>query len=751
MTIGSTTVATSGSVGNGATTVFNFTFSVEAYGAVTQASQIQVIQETIATGAETVLTLTTHYTTSFNADQNANPGGSITMVSAPSSAYRIWIRLAPSFLQATDYQNQGGFLMETVEDQADQQARQINVLADRIRRAPRVGIQAGSSFDGEITGDVTPGYIPQINTGGTGFDLVANNGASTLVTATGGTTARTLADRTSEIMSVLDFVSDTSLHAAIIAGTSSANATTYVQAAIDWAYAAPTRRALRVFGDFVCTSDIAHIHDVQLWGPGSIKVGTGRKWWAEPNEKNTTFSVPMTLYVDAVNGSDSNSGLSPGSGFALLTLQKAADILDVYGLLWGYWRIILAAGTYTSGATFFGMQNTRENPLYISGPTPASAWSKASPPANRSATGGSIPTAIFDSTGNGSGWAISSEQQSHLVVEHVKFTDWGTLATGNDEGALLAKDWSSIVCTNCHVWDGATGAMARENSDIVISGGYWNGLKKYLHVIMARYNTGYGASSAGDNNAELVEGCTFGADIWEMGNGHVDFTHFKNCGTAIYLRRNAHCALRGPTFECTTGTAVGFKVENFGSHILDGNQVWTTSGGGTFVRYRHVQASPDAREEATSWRTVASSSTDQTTSGTSALDVLTYSVEAYSFVEPPQALRVRIVHTSTLTASTANIEIRMDGNAMTLTAPVNAAAGLVGVTEFRVYARTATTQFGEGHCRITNQVGSVHVFDDGQSALTEDMTATRTLTVRVTCANAGDSFTVNHVEIDRRG
>lgn len=173
MTIGSTTVQTSGSTGNGATTSFSFSFSVEAYGAVTQAQQIEVIQETIATGVETVLTPTTHYTTSFNADQSSSPGGSITMVTAPSSSYKIWIRLAPSFLQATDYQNQGGFLMETVEDQADQQQRQINVLQDRIRRAPRVGIQAGASFGGEVTGDLTAGYTFIVNQALTGYTLGA--------------------------------------------------------------------------------------------------------------------------------------------------------------------------------------------------------------------------------------------------------------------------------------------------------------------------------------------------------------------------------------------------------------------------------------------------------------------------------------------------------------------------------------------------------------------------------------------------
>lgn len=173
MTIGSTVTQTSGSQGNGVTVTFNFTFSVEAYGAVSQAEQIQVIKETIATGVEEIQTLTTHYTTSFNADQNVSPGGSIAMVTAPSSAYKIWIRLNPSFLQATDYQNQGGFLMETVEDQADQQQRQINVLQDRIRRAPRVGIQAGAAFDGEIAGDLTAGYAPIVKSDLSGWQLGA--------------------------------------------------------------------------------------------------------------------------------------------------------------------------------------------------------------------------------------------------------------------------------------------------------------------------------------------------------------------------------------------------------------------------------------------------------------------------------------------------------------------------------------------------------------------------------------------------
>ena len=198
MTIATTSVQTSGSLGNSSNTVFSFAFPIDDYGSVEAEDQIQVILETVATRAETILTRTTHYTVSVNGDQTASPGGSITTVATYSSAYRIWIRSSPSFLQSTDYQNQGGFLMETVEDQADQHSRQMLWLKDAVRRAPRVGVQAGAAFDGEITGDLTAGYIPQINAGGTGYTLVANNGSSNLITATGTTTARTAADRAAD-------------------------------------------------------------------------------------------------------------------------------------------------------------------------------------------------------------------------------------------------------------------------------------------------------------------------------------------------------------------------------------------------------------------------------------------------------------------------------------------------------------------------------------------------------------------------
>lgn len=174
MTVGSIVVATSGSTGNGATVAFSFSFSITAYGAVTAAQQIQVLKETIATGARSILTLDTDYTVAINGDQASSPGGIATLTTAPSSAYKIWIRLNPSFLQATDLAANSAFNAQTIEDQLDQMARQILILKDQLRRAPVLDTPAGASFSGEITGPFTANYGLTINGAGTGWTLSAS-------------------------------------------------------------------------------------------------------------------------------------------------------------------------------------------------------------------------------------------------------------------------------------------------------------------------------------------------------------------------------------------------------------------------------------------------------------------------------------------------------------------------------------------------------------------------------------------------
>lgn len=172
MTVGSTSVVTAGSNTNGATTQFSFSFRIQAYGGVEAEDQLRVKLVEVASGTETVLARgggAGQYSVSINGDQDAVPGGSITTVTTYPSGYKIYIELSPSFLQATDYVNQGGFLAQTVEAQHDQQQMQINVLRDRIRRSPYISPVSGVGFNGEIEGTPSAGFAPTLKDDLSGF------------------------------------------------------------------------------------------------------------------------------------------------------------------------------------------------------------------------------------------------------------------------------------------------------------------------------------------------------------------------------------------------------------------------------------------------------------------------------------------------------------------------------------------------------------------------------------------------------
>lgn len=84
MTIASSTRKAGPFTGDDASTVFAFSFKVFS------AADLYVVKAVaVATGAETVLTLTTDYTVSLNADQNNSPGGTVTLTSVLASGHTL--------------------------------------------------------------------------------------------------------------------------------------------------------------------------------------------------------------------------------------------------------------------------------------------------------------------------------------------------------------------------------------------------------------------------------------------------------------------------------------------------------------------------------------------------------------------------------------------------------------------------------------------------------------------------------------
>tara|TARA_Y100000996_G_scaffold383057_1_gene338736 strand:+ start:831 stop:4310 length:3480 start_codon:yes stop_codon:yes gene_type:complete len=120
MTINSTTRKTNPFVGNGSAHTFPFTFKV-----FTDAD-IVVKKLEASTSIETTLTLglNNDYIVTLNADQNSNPGGSVTLKSGGNnqtlaSGFSLVITSDVDALQGTDLTNQGGFFPEVINDALD--------------------------------------------------------------------------------------------------------------------------------------------------------------------------------------------------------------------------------------------------------------------------------------------------------------------------------------------------------------------------------------------------------------------------------------------------------------------------------------------------------------------------------------------------------------------------------------------------------------------------------------------------------
>ena len=143
MTISSQTRKAGPFIGNGSTTAFPFTFKVFA------ASDL-VVTRADTTGDETILTLGTDYSVSLNANQNTNPGGSVTLTSALATDFKLVLTSAVPNLQPVDITNNGGFYPKVINDALDR----LTILAQQNTldnsRSVKVPITSSSTGD-ELT------------------------------------------------------------------------------------------------------------------------------------------------------------------------------------------------------------------------------------------------------------------------------------------------------------------------------------------------------------------------------------------------------------------------------------------------------------------------------------------------------------------------------------------------------------------------------------------------------------------------
>lgn len=124
MTVASETNRAGPYIGNGVTTIFDYTFKI------LDEAHIRVIRE--ENGIESTLVLNTDYIVS---GVGASGGGHIACSVAPTASQTITILLDVPFTQEIDLENQGAFNAETIENGFDLAVMRDQQLAEKLDRA----------------------------------------------------------------------------------------------------------------------------------------------------------------------------------------------------------------------------------------------------------------------------------------------------------------------------------------------------------------------------------------------------------------------------------------------------------------------------------------------------------------------------------------------------------------------------------------------------------------------------------------
>jgi hypothetical protein len=145
MTISSETRKAGPYSGNDATTEFSFAFKVFA------ATDVVVVKTVTATEVETTLTNVTDYTVGLNADQDANPGGTVTLPAALATGYTLTLTSDVPMLQAVDLTNQGGFYPSVINSALDRLTILLQQVAEETDRSVKVQISSTTDPDDLLT------------------------------------------------------------------------------------------------------------------------------------------------------------------------------------------------------------------------------------------------------------------------------------------------------------------------------------------------------------------------------------------------------------------------------------------------------------------------------------------------------------------------------------------------------------------------------------------------------------------------
>lgn len=143
MTISSETRVAGPYIGAGTTGPFTFSFKVFA------TSDLLVVK-TNTSGVETTLPLGTHYTVTLNSNQDSNPGGTVTLLTALAVGEKLTASSQVAQTQGTDLTNQGGFYPEVITTALDKLTILAQQLKNKVDRSVKIPISDGTSLVTEL-------------------------------------------------------------------------------------------------------------------------------------------------------------------------------------------------------------------------------------------------------------------------------------------------------------------------------------------------------------------------------------------------------------------------------------------------------------------------------------------------------------------------------------------------------------------------------------------------------------------------
>lgn len=121
-------------IGNGVATAFPFTFKVF------DPTDLLVVRADTSSGLETTLVLNSDYTVTLNADQDNNPGGTVTLGLPLATGLTLIVSSDIEQLQETELTNLGGFFPEVITAALDKLTILVQQMQEEVSRCIKIAI-----------------------------------------------------------------------------------------------------------------------------------------------------------------------------------------------------------------------------------------------------------------------------------------------------------------------------------------------------------------------------------------------------------------------------------------------------------------------------------------------------------------------------------------------------------------------------------------------------------------------------------